>query len=317
VLEKKKPYRPPANVVYNVDGASYYGLDDRLVEALKNHIRKRLESKTLEIPRLPQVAGRILQLSQDPDTTVDEIVQVIATDPVLAARILVIANSAAYGGGDRVDGLNAALMRLGSRAVQDMVFAESVRMRIFSARSYRAILELSWKLSLGTAVACEALSAATGLERESAFLMGLLHDTGKPVLVNAIAESEQQNRGVQLGEDVVEILMSQLHEEIGGYVLNSWGMSPTIISAASAHHRYQGGSGATAAHRLVCSANLVCQHLGIGDVQRDVDFSIERVFADLGLNDFERISPILDTVQCETESMMAGLQDGGASAQAA
>jgi HD-like signal output (HDOD) protein len=316
MLEKKKFHRPPANVVYNVDGASY-GLDDALVEAIKTHIRRRLESKTLEIPRLPQVAGRILQLSQNPSTTIDEIVQVIATDPVLATRILMIANSAAYGGGDRVQGLEAALMRLGSRVVQDMVFAESVRMRIFSARSYRSILEQSWKLSLGTAVACDALSRATNLERESAFLLGLLHDTGKPVLVNAIAESERQNRGISLGQDMVEILMSQLHEEIGAYVLNSWGMSPSIVSAAGAHHRYQGGARATAPHRLVYAGNLVCQHLGIGDTQRDIDFSIEHVFADLDLADIDRMEPILEIVTRETESMMAGLRDGEASTLAA
>jgi len=306
--EKKKFNRPNANVVYNVDGASY-GLDDGLVEAIKNHIRRRLESKTLEIPRLPKVAGRILQLSQNPDTTIDEIVQVIATDPVLATRILVIANSAAYGGGDRVEGLKAALMRLGSRVLQDMVFAESVRMRIFSARSYRTILEQSWKLSLGTAVACEALSEATGLEREGAFLLGLLHDTGKPVLVNAVSEYERQNRGLALGQEVVEILMSQLHEEIGAYVLDDWGMSPSIVSAAGAHHRYQGAARAIPAHRLVYAGNLVCQHLGIGDVQRDINFTIEHVFADLNLADVAQMSPILDTVTREIEGLMAGLHE--------
>ena len=67
---QKKFYRPPTNVVYKVDGASY-GLDDGLVEAIKNPIRRRIESKALEIPKLSQVAGRILQLSQNPDTTID------------------------------------------------------------------------------------------------------------------------------------------------------------------------------------------------------------------------------------------------------
>jgi HD-like signal output (HDOD) protein len=300
--DKKKFFRPPANVVYNVDGASY-GLDDGLVEAIKNQIRKRIESKTLEIPKLPQVAGRILQLSQNPDTTIDEIGQVITTDPALATRILVIANSAAYGGGARVEGLSPALMRLGSRVVQDMVFAESVRMRIFSSRSYRQILEQSWMLSLGTAIACEALSKATGLERESAFLLGLLHDTGKPVLVSAVAEFERQNRGAALGHEV---------EEIGAYVLNGWGMSPSIVSAAGAHHRYQGGARAAATHRLVFAGNLICQHLGIGDVQKDIDFSIQHVFADLELADVTRVSPILDLVTREIECMMAGLHDAEA-----
>ncbi len=309
--DKKKFYRPPANVVYNVDGASY-GLEDGLVEALKSHIRRRIESKTLEVPKLPQVAGRILQLSQNPDTTIDEIGQVVTTDPALATRILVIANSAAYGGGARVEGLGPALMRLGSRVVQDMVFAESVRMRIFSSRSYREILEQSWKLSLGTAVACEALSKATGLERDCAFLLGLLHDTGKPVLISAVSDFERQNGGRSLGSEVVEILMSQLHEEIGSYVLEGWGMSPSIVSAAGAHHRYQGGARAATTHRLVYAGNLVCQHLGIGDVQRDIDFSIEHVFADLELADVDRVSPILDTVTREIECMMAGLHEAEA-----
>jgi HD-like signal output (HDOD) protein len=196
--------------------------------------------------------------------------------------------------------------------VQDMVFAESVRMRIFSSRAYRQILEQSWKLSLGTAVACEALSMATGLERESAFLMGLLHDTGTPVLVSAVSECERQNGGASLGPEVVEILMSQLHEEIGAYVLKGWSMSPAIVSAAGAHHRYQGGAKAAATHRLVYAGNLVCQHLGIGDVQRDIDFSIEHVFADLDLADVTKVSPILDTVTREVDSMMAGLHEAEA-----
>ena len=106
-------------------------------------------------------------------------------------------------------------MRLGLKFVQDLVFAESVRLKIFSARSYRSLLEQSWKLSIATAVACEALSRASGVEREGAFLPGLLHDTGKPVLVYAVTELERQNQGRSLGRDVVEILMATMHEETG------------------------------------------------------------------------------------------------------
>ncbi len=306
--EKKKFYRPPANIVYEIDGASY-GLDDGLVEAIKNSVRKRLESKTLDIPRLPQVAGRILQLSHNPNSTIDEIVQVITTDPLLVARILTVANSAAYGSGNRIEGLEPALMRLGSKAVQDMVFAEAIRLRIFSARSYRAILEQSWKLSLGTAIACEELSEATGLERDTAFLLGLLHETGKPVLVNSVSEYERQNQGRSLGEEMVEILMSQLHEEIGGYVLDNWGMPPSVVSVASDHHRYRGAK-ASPAHCLIYAGNLICQHLGIGDVQKDIDFTIEHVFADLKLADIDRISPILESVSQEVGRLMIGLNEG-------
>jgi HD-like signal output (HDOD) protein len=306
VQEKKKFYRPPTNTVYVIDGASF-GLDDDLVEAVRSSIQRRLESKTLEIPRLPQVAGRIMQLSRNPDTTIDDVVAAISTDPLLATRIVTVANSVAYGNGNRIDGLKPALMRLGSKAVQDMVFAESIRLRIFSARSYLPLLQQSWQISLGAAIACEALSQATGLEKDGAFLMGLLHDTGKPVLVSAVSECERQNKGMSLGQEKVEILMSQLHEEIGAYVLKSWQLSPSIVAAAGSHHRYLGASRATPAHSLIYASNLICQHLGIGETQRDIDFTVEHVFADLKLADWERMTPILESVGQEVERLMVGL----------
>jgi HD-like signal output (HDOD) protein len=289
-----------------IDGESY-GPEDGLVEAVKESIGRRLASKTLDIPRLPQVAGRILELSGNPDSGIDDVVQAITTDPILATRILTIANSAAYCGGARIEELQPALMRLGTKIVSDTVFAESIRMKIFSARAYRPILEQSWRRSLGTAIACEALSMATGLERHHAFLMGLLHDTGTPVLVSAVSEYERQNQGLALGQEVVESLIAQAHEEVGAHVLGEWGMSPAIVGAAADHHHYRGEGRSTPAGSLVYAGNLVCRHLGIGDPQREVNFTIERVFVDLHIAESERIAPILEAVTRDFESLMAGL----------
>lgn len=304
---KRKYHTGPKNIVYEIDGASH-GLDDQLVEVIRASIAKRLASNQLEIPRLPQVATRIMQLAQDPETDLDHIVDAISTDPMLASRVLVMANSAAYAGGQRVDGLLQALMRLGFNAVRDMVFAESMRMRIFSAKAYRPILEESWRLSLGTALACDSLSRITGIETEGAFLLGLLHDTGKPVLVQAVAEIERANKGQSLGTEMVEILMSQLHEETGAHVLASWDMPAAFVEAARDHHRYKGAT-ATPAQRLVYAGNRICQHLGIGDIEKEVTFSIERVFSDLGVTDEATLAPVLDAVREGVERMTTGMEE--------
>lgn len=309
-----KPPKPPTT--YTIDGASY-GMDDRLVEAIQSAITRRLDSNTLEVPRLPQVAGRILQLANNPNSDVDDLVHAITTDPLLVTRILHVANSAAYGSGMPVSGLHPAVMRLGSKFVQDMVFAESIRLKIFSARTYRPVLQRSWQTSLATAIACEAMSLATGLEREGAFLLGLLHDTGTPVLVSTIADLEKQNQGRSFGQDTVEIVISQLHEDVGGHVLTSWGMSASVVEAARAHHLYLGSGRATPSQQLVHAGVLICQHLGIGDVQRDINFTVDHAFADIKLNDMERMTPILETVTRELESLMVGLDDGAAHGKAA
>lgn len=302
---QKKYYRGPTNAVYEIDGSSY-GLDDNLVEAIKLSVRNRISAGTLEIPRLPALAGKILEVSRDPNASVDALVKVIIADPGLATRILVIVNSPLYRGGTPITGLKQALVRLGLKVVRDMVFTESVRGKVFSAKSYRSQIERAWQMSLGSAIICEALSKATGLEREGAFLTGLLHETGTPVLLNAVIDFEKRNDGRSLGDEIVEILVSQLHEEIGAFVLDKWDMPPAIVDAAGGHHRYRAASNATASHRLVYASNRICQHLGIGGQQSDVDFTIEHVFSDLKLDDMDRINRIIEVVTREYEALMGG-----------
>jgi HD-like signal output (HDOD) protein len=314
-MEKRNKYfKGPANVVYNIDGSSY-GMDDSLVDAIRASIRGKVQAGTLVIPRLPQVAGRILQLAQNPHASVREVGDTIMGDPSLAARVVSLANSAAYGGAGRVEGLEPALTRLGMKNVCNVVFTESVQTKVFPARAHRELLEQSWRLSLGSAIACEALARVTGLERQGAFLIGLLHDTGKPTLVHTIQEYEKKNQGRALGEELVEIVLSQLHEEIGAYVLEQWGMPEAMVEAARLHHRYPGAAQTKPAQKLIHAANLICRHLGIGDAQDGVAFNLERVFLDIGLADQAKVEKILETVTRETEAMLEGF--GGVAASRA
>jgi putative nucleotidyltransferase with HDIG domain len=310
--KRKNFYKGRSNVVYNIDGATC-GMDERLVDAIRTAVRSKMEKRSLEIPRLPQVAGRILQLSQDPDVQVRDVTEAVMSDPVLAARVLGLANAAANGG--RVESLDAAILRLGLKKLRDLVFAESMQAKVFPARAYRSLLEPSWRLSLGAAVACEAIAKAVGADREGAFLLGLLHEIGKPTLVQTILEYERRNEGRSMGEELVEIVLSQLHEEIGAYVLEQWGMPEPVVEAARAHHRYQESPSASPAHRLIYAANLVCRHLGIGEEQCGIAFNLERCFLDLKLSDLDRVTPILEAVSRDVESLLAAF-DGKAAARA-
>lgn len=301
-IKRKNFYKGRSNVVYDIDGSSC-GMDERLIEAIRTAVRAKMESRSLEIPRLPAAAGRILQLSQEPEVQVRSVTEAVMGDPVLAARVLTLANAAAHG--TQVKSLHAAIMRLGLKKLRDLVFAESIQTKVFPARAYRELLEQSWQLSLAAAVACEVIATVGGLARDGAFLVGLLHDIGKPTLVHTILEYERKNNGHAMGEELVEIVLSQLHEEIGAYVLEQWKLPEDTVEAARAHHRYQENA-STPSHRIIYAANLICQHLGIGDVQRDVPFNLERAFLDLGLAEQSKIDTILQTVTQEFEMLMTG-----------
>lgn len=293
------------NTVYNIDGASC-GMDERLVDAIRTSIRAKMEKKSLTIPRLPAAAGRILQLSQDPDVQVKDLTEAVMSDATLAARVLTLANAAAHG--SPVKGLDAAIVRLGMGKLCDLVFAESLQSKVFPQRAYRGILEQSWQLSLAAAVACDQITREIGVEREGAFIVGLLHDIGKPTLVNTVLEYERKNEGKQMGEELVELILSQLHEEIGAYVLEEWGMAEGAVEAARMHHRYQELGDVHPAHRIIYAANLICQHLGIGSEQCSIAFNLERSFLDMGLSDLARVEKILTKVSAEVERLLAGFK---------
>lgn len=302
----KKAHGAPADGVYHIDDA-VCGTDEAVVEAIQGSIRSKLQNDQLVIPRLPQAAARMMQLTQSgDDLDLGEASSVIRTDPTLAARIVHSANSAAFAGTARVNGIETAIMRLGIKTLCNIVVAESLQSKLFASKNYRELMEQSWCLSMGSAVACEALSAATGIEAESAFLIGLLHDTGTPTLIGAVSEYERENKGRALGLEIVEILNSQLHEEVGAHVLEKWAMPAALVEAAGVHHRYQSGAEATPARRLIYAAGLVCAHLGIGSPQRDVSFNVEHVFADLGLTDPGQLASIIESIDVDARNLFAG-----------
>jgi len=306
VTTARRAYIPKTHKTYCIDGV-HFGTDDALVDAVQNSIKTRVEHDTLQIPRLPQAVVRIMQLADAEETDFIEVGRAIETDPVLAARVVHLANSAAYVGTAPVVSLGQAIARLGAKAISNIVFIESVRSKVFSSKSNRALLEASWRRSLGASVACEALSVATGVERESAFLIGLLHDTGTPAIVQTVSEYARHNGGRDLPEATVEILVTELHESIGAHVLRQWEMPAAVVDAAQCHHHYRGDD-ATPAQRLILAANRVCEHLAVGEEEHSANFTIERVFYDLGLNDLARMEPILNAVSQATASMFAGFQ---------
>lgn len=128
-----------------------------------------------EVCPLPATARRILELCQSERVMIPDLAKVITTDPALAAAVLRIANSAAYGGRG-IDQLDVALMRIGLRELRDMAAAMSL------LATFRSQAELSLKLhdrsvvsgAIGSLIAKSTGACAPG----TAFTGGLLCEIG-------------------------------------------------------------------------------------------------------------------------------------------
>src|SRR6188768_43394 len=103
---------------------------DQLREKRVELILQQLE----ELPTLPAVALRVLEVTGDENSTVEDVVQLIESDPAMSARILQLVHRAEVGVSGDVNSIQRAVVLLGFDAVRSAVLALSV-FNVFSGES--------------------------------------------------------------------------------------------------------------------------------------------------------------------------------------
>jgi HD-like signal output (HDOD) protein len=142
-----------------------------------------LAQGTVELPSFPEVVTKVRKALNDENSTTDDLVRIIATEPVLAARVLTIANSAAMRtGGDPVSSLNVAVNRLGRKLVRSTAMAFALdRLRSgHKLASVRMQLKALWQRSVHVSSLCYVVARSfTDLDPDEALFIGLMHGIGE------------------------------------------------------------------------------------------------------------------------------------------
>jgi HD-like signal output (HDOD) protein len=141
------------------------------------------------LPTLAPIAIKLLQITADDTSSVQELVEALRGDQSLTAKILSIANSAALGASGKITTLDRAVVMLGFQAVRSIVLTVKVFECLsdgkWAGQTRRFDRVEFWKHSLGVAFAARRLAARRrqlGIDPEEAFVAGLLHDLGKVAL---------------------------------------------------------------------------------------------------------------------------------------
>ena len=153
------------------------------------------------LPTLSPVANRVLSLGSSERADFGELTRLIEADPALTSKIIGLCRRAALGLGDRITTVRRALVMLGFDAVRAAVLSVSVyELLSDEARHRDGLLAEStgepeskrafdrvgfWMYSIGVASAAELLARKNRKLRvkpDEAFVAGLLHGIGKPVL---------------------------------------------------------------------------------------------------------------------------------------
>jgi putative nucleotidyltransferase with HDIG domain len=264
-----------------------------------------------DIPIMPQVATKILQLKEESlEISFKELENIILIDPALTSKILKVANSALYARQREIINLQQAITLLGFKMIKSLVLlvcasniygTSKIKTGAFSDQVKSKSTPIGmWRHLVLTAFVSRHLGQKLGNDEKSEgiFIAGLLHDIGRIVfLLNASDAYETYLERVASEPDrdilgIEESIFGSTHQEVGKIVLQRWNFPDELIDAISYHHSEQIDSPHRRIIEIVGLANVYARIL-IGENLSDSERRLKEVHMS-GLS----VSPDIDEYVC-------------------
>ncbi len=187
------------------------------------------------LPVMPAAVSRLLRISEDAISTL-ELEKIAASDPVLSARLLGAANSAQFGSRFEIIRLREAILRVGVPEARRIAIACCLA-GLFASRALKEL----WEHSQVVADMMLSLAHFCGIDTETAYLTGLLHDIGRLGFTVFPADRRAQEAGwLQAGFPRVyaeALAYGADHSRLGAEILRAWDLPERIVDAVALHHR--------------------------------------------------------------------------------
>jgi len=190
-------------------------------QLLADRARAIVRSDDHELPVLPEVAVQLLKLTADVNCDPKDIVDLFKRDQSLTGHLLKIANSVRYTCGQTVTSIQQAVARLGLLCVREVVMLISCQTRVFNVGGFEEDVRDSFAHSLATAAYSQEIARVRRLNVEDGFLCGLLHDIGRPVLLQSLSDDRKATDGDATDDDIREAA-EEVRIEMASKLIQSW-----------------------------------------------------------------------------------------------
>lgn len=198
-------------------------------ELLCQTIDQLRASDSIEVPLLPAIAQKAMQLAQDPDSDAAELANLIQGDQPLAAHVMRIANSAAYSPQGNIVSLQQAISRLGMTLIAQITLAASMNAIKFNAPGFESDLTHIKHHALESALWGKEIARKTRKNVEAAFIGGLLNTVGQPAIIQALVKKE----GNPIHDDVMAASKT-CYNSVTQHILQEWKMPNVVIESVCA-----------------------------------------------------------------------------------
>lgn len=261
-----------------------------------SHAVSDVISQLTDLPPFPQVTTKLLRLLDDSTVSVEELAQVISSDPSLVLRVIQVANSPFYMLSRPVESVKEAVFVLGITTIKSITTAISIQKGLQSFAPRKDVFDQSqfWKHSYATAIAARWLATRDQLpEVDRFYLGGLIHDVGKLVQARFWPDSWkhvlQYMRLNNVRYEEAEIVcFSTGHQKLVMELCRNWQFPDAIIEMLSCDTDSPPSSGVRC-QSVVAKANCLAEYGGY-------KFPVEDCAAcmsDLSEKDLEYVSLML------------------------
>ncbi len=195
----------------------------------------------INLPPFPTVAARVMQLLAVDTTGLKELADVIRADVAFSSEILTLANCALFATRTEITTILQAAALLGLNRVKGIAMTIGLRSYLTDSLKMPALLAC-WRHSLACAIVSEDLASACRMERDAAYLAGLLHDIGRLGLsvVEPLAYAELIHEADEGPVDVPareRELFGLDHCEAGKWLAQQWKIPARFAEVAERHHQ--------------------------------------------------------------------------------
>ncbi len=274
------------------DGQTEVDLDE-----LHTNLQACIAHDDLELPILPRIMWQLLSLPPN-DMDAAKLYDLLQQNQPLATYILHVINSPAYAPHISIRSVHQAIEHIGPEHLGELAFAGMLRSRVFAIPQYEFESHLLWQHAVATAAVAKTINDTFCDNMESAFVSGLLHDIGKPVILRTL-HNFKDKLGLNVEASAASGVMEAFHEQVGRIIADDWELPPQINDSIGYHHDYLLAPIAPRAAMLTRLADVLAYHLQSPYVF-DRDYLYQhpiRNFLDFTCNDIDLLLAKIEPVK--------------------
>lgn len=261
--------------------------------------------RAIRLPAFPRVVNDILQTLDDDNATLGALVHFVETDPVITARIVAAANSAALGvrRSGQVRNVQMAISLIGLARVKEIALA--VSLAVFAEKSQMS--SYYWEHSVAVAITAQELGRFTRTSADYALVAGLLHDIGQLWMARFYPlEFQMVHTALDISQQSVTEVETHYfgmdHCVIGSILATQWGLPGPVVEAIRYHH----DPAPAVNEKLVSLIHVAEVFANALDLTKRMDNQVSELSAEacanIGLNWDEDLSFLFGKIEARSEN---------------